>query len=161
MPRGPEDEDLEGPPERVPRGPDDEDLEGPPDQRSNQASGSTRDRGRAVEEAVAAHLQAHGLEIVDRNYTAAGAELDLVARDRAPDGAPVYVFVEVRSRASEEHGSPLETVDAAKQRRVIRAATAWLVAHALWERVEVRFDVVGVELGHAPIWIRGAFEADR
>jgi len=63
------------------------------------------------------------------------------------------------------HGSPLESVDRRKQARVIRAATAWLVANDLWERVEVRFDVVGVELddeGHplaAPTWIRAAFES--
>lgn len=120
--------------------------------------GSTRDRGRAVEEAVAAHLQAHGLRIVDRNYTGGGAELDLVACEPAPDGALTYVFVEVRSRASAEHGSPLETIGADKQRRVIRAATTWLCAHELWERVEVRFDVVAVEHGHEPTWIRGAFE---
>lgn len=113
---------------------------------------------------MAAHLQAHGLGIVDQNYTGGGAELDLVACEPAPGGTHTYVFVEVRSRASAEHGSPLETIDADKQRRVIRAATAWLVAHDLWERVEVRFDVVAVELGSEPIriiWIRGAFEADR
>lgn len=108
---------------------------------------------------MAAHLQAHGLRIVDQNYTAAGAELDLVACEPAPDGALTYVFVEVRSRASTEHGSPLETIDVAKQRRVIRAATAWLVAHDLWERVEVRFDVVAVELDtNALTWLRHAFE---
>lgn len=123
------------------------------------ASGSTRDRGRAVEQAVAAHLQAHGLRIVDQNYTGGGAELDLVACEPAPDGALTYVFVEVRSRASTEHGSPLETIDVAKQRRVIRAATAWLVAHDLWEGVEVRFDVVAVELDtNALTWLRHAFE---
>ena len=108
---------------------------------------------------MAAHLQAHGLRIVDQNYTAAGAELDLVACEPDPDGALTYVFVEVRSRASTEHGSPLETIDVAKQRRVIRAATAWLVAHDLWERVEVRFDVVAVELDtNALTWLRHAFE---
>jgi putative endonuclease len=123
-------------------------------------SSSTRDRGRAVEQAVAAYLCARGLEIVDQNYTGGGAELDLVAREPAPDGTGTYVFVEVRSRASAEHGSPLETIDANKQRRVIRAATAWLVTHELWERVEVRFDVVAVEQDHEPTWIRGAFEAD-
>ena len=122
--------------------------------------GSTRDRGRAVEQAVAAYLRAHGLRIVDQNYTGGGAELDLVACEPAPDGTDTYVFVEVRSRASAEHGSPLETIDANKQRRVIRAATAWLVAHELWERVEVRFDVVAVEHGHDPTWIRNAFERD-
>ena len=122
--------------------------------------GSTRDRGRAVEQAVAAYLRAHGRRIVDQNYTGGGAELDLVACEPAPDGTDTYVFVEVRSRASAEHGSPLETIDANKQRRVIRAATAWLVAHELWERVEVRFDVVAVEHGHDPTWIRNAFERD-
>lgn len=111
-----------------------------------------------MEQAVASHLEAHGLEIVARNYESAGAEIDLVARDAAPDGAPILVFVEVRSRATDEHGSPLETVDRRKQRRIIRAATAWLVAQGLWERVEVRFDVVAV-VGDTPQWIRDAFEA--
>lgn len=124
------------------------------------APGSTRDRGRAVEQAVAEHLRAHGLEVVASNYEGGGAELDLVAREAAPNGALTYVFVEVRSRASSEHGSPLETVDHRKQRRVVRAATAWLVAQGLWEQVEVRFDVVAVELGHELTWIRGAFEVD-
>ncbi len=122
--------------------------------------GSTRDRGRQIEQAVAEHLRAHGLEIIDHNYEGAGAELDLVAREAAPDGSLTYVFVEVRSRASSEHGSPLETVDRRKQRRIVRAASAWLLSQDLWERVEVRFDVVGVELGSPPTWIRAAFEAD-
>lgn len=126
------------------------------------ARGSTRDRGRAAERAAADHLEAHGLRVVDRNFEAAGAELDLVAHDDATP--PTYVFVEVRSRSSREHGSPLETVDRRKQQRVIRSATAWLVQHELWERVEVRFDVVAVELdpqgapAGEPTWIRGAFE---
>lgn len=124
---------------------------------------STIERGRVAEDAAAAHLVAHGLEIVDRNYSAAGAELDLVARAPASEGS-TCVFVEVRSRASSELGSPLETVDRRKQRRVIRAATAWLVEHELWERVEVRFDVVAVERPAEPsgapaiTWIRDAFE---
>lgn len=123
--------------------------------------GSTRERGRAAEEAAAELLRTHGLEIVDRNYTGGGAELDLVACERTPgSGVPTIVFVEVRSRASTQHGSALETVDASKQRRVIRAATTWLVAHDLWERVETRFDVVAIEHGSEPTWIRNAFEAD-
>lgn len=121
---------------------------------------STRDRGRAVEQVVAEHLAAHGLEIVERNYVGSGAELDLVAREAAPDGSLTYVFVEVRSRASAEHGSALETIDLRKQRRVARAATAWLVAQGLWERVEVRFDVVAFELGCELVWVRDAFEID-
>jgi Holliday junction resolvase-like predicted endonuclease len=41
---------------------------------------------------------------------------------------------------------------------VIRAATAWLVDRDLWERVPVRFDVVGVT-GDRIDWVRGAFVA--
>lgn len=127
------------------------------------SGGSTRDRGRAAEQAAADHLVACGLQIIERNYTGAGAELDLVARS---DGAPpTYVFVEVRSRSSRDHGSPLETVDRRKQRRVVRAATAWLVDNELWEQVEARFDVMAVELGPdarptgAIDWVRDAFDA--
>ena len=120
---------------------------------------STRERGQAVEARVAGFLEEQGLRIVDRNVTAAGGEVDLVALTEHDD-EPLYVFVEVRSRAADDLGSPLETVDAGKQRRVIRAATAWLVAHDLWERVAVRFDVVGVT-GDRVDWIRSAFVAAR
>jgi putative endonuclease len=120
---------------------------------------STRERGQAVEARVAELLEAHGLRIVDRNVAAAGGEVDLVAISEQSD-EPLYVFVEVRSRAADDLGSPLETVDVSKQRRVIRAATAWLVARDLWERVAVRFDVVGVT-GDRVDWIRSAFVVAR
>ncbi|MEM7159132.1 MAG: YraN family protein [Myxococcota bacterium] len=133
---------------------------------SSPPRGSTTHRGRAAEEAAAALVVSAGLRIVQRNFSAAGAELDLVALEHDDADAPTYVFIEVRSRASSEHGSAVETVDRRKQRRVIRAATAWLVQRDLWERVEVRFDVIGVALDEdgeprgTPHWIRDAFQAE-
>ncbi len=120
----------------------------------------TRSRGAQNETRAAAHLSAAGLEILDRNVTLAGAELDLVACERGEDGLCTLVFVEVRSRASARRGHPLETVGARKQARVIRAAKAWLSGRGLWERVAVRFDVVGLVGRDEPeiCWIRGAFE---
>ncbi|MCH9680304.1 MAG: YraN family protein [Deltaproteobacteria bacterium] len=111
---------------------------------------------------MAEHLEAHGLRIIERNVEIGGAELDIVACEDSDDGPSGYVFVEVRSRASSRLGSPLETVGRDKQRRIVRGATAWLMAHGLWERVEVRFDVVAVDIadGGGPQWIRGAFEVD-
>jgi putative endonuclease len=125
--------------------------------------GSTRERGRAVEQLVAGIAEQRGVEILDRNFEAAGAELDLVGRIH--DGTDdVIVFVEIRSRSRDELGSPLETVDARKQRQIIRAATAWLVRHDLWDRVAARFDVVGVvgEPDEDPQveWVENAFEAE-
>jgi len=124
---------------------------------------STRDRGRAAEDAVAQVLERAGLEIIERNVTAGGVELDVVARERDPIDGWIYIFCEVRSRAEDALGEPIETVDWLKRSRLIKGATAWLVAHQLWERVAVRFDVVGLTGpdSNAPadiVWIRGAFE---
>ena len=123
---------------------------------------STRSIGRACEARVADHLRAQGLEIVAQNVEIAGAELDLIARTVAPSESTV-IFVEVRSRARGDRGSPLETIDGRKRRQIVRAATAWLVKEGLWERTAVRFDVIGV-VGNdeAPEiqWIAGAFDAD-
>lgn len=126
--------------------------------------GSTRAVGQRAEDLAATKIVAAGLEIVARNVELAGAELDLIARGH--DGvAPMVVFVEVRSRGREDLGSPIETVDARKQRQIVRAARAWLVQNDLWERVAVRFDVIGISPGpnaKAPsiTWIEGAFEVD-
>lgn len=122
------------------------------------APGSTRARGRSTEDLAAAHLEAAGLLIVDRNVEEKLAEVDLVARDE--DGT--HVFVEVRGRKHGEHGHPLETVDARKQARIVRGATAWLVAQELWDKVPLRFDVIAVTYDTTPptiTWIKNAFEA--
>ncbi|MBX7078816.1 MAG: YraN family protein [Nannocystaceae bacterium] len=121
---------------------------------------STRARGQRVEAQVAAFLARHGLELVATNVTLANAELDLVMR--ADTGEPTIVFVEVRSRRDAERGHPVETIDATKRRRIVRAATAFLVAQGLWERVAVRFDVVTVVGDDAPQfeWWPSAFEVD-
>jgi len=61
-----------------------------------------------------------------------------VAEDRG-----VLVFVEVRSRTGEERGHPLETVNARKRARVVRAARLYLEA-AQPSATAFRFDVAGV-----------------
>lgn len=128
---------------------------------------STRARGQESENLAARFLEARGLVVVDRNVRAGGVELDLVARMPAggDDRVDTLVFVEVRSREDERAGSPEETVDARKQARLRRGATAWLVQQGLWEQVAVRFDVVAIVVGapesaEAPriTWIPGAFE---
>lgn len=113
---------------------------------------STRERGRAGEDRAAAFLIDHGVEILERNVTCAGAELDLVVRE-----GETIVFVEVRGRSRDDHGHPFETVDARKQGRLRRGATAWLVARDLWERVAVRFDVIALVGDEDPQWLRDAF----
>ena len=70
---------------------------------------------------------------------AGGNELDLIARR----GRELR-FVEVKEKTGDGFGDPLEMVTAEKQRRVRRAAAAWLAAHPHLNGLRVGFDVVAV-----------------
>ena len=78
------------------------------------------------------------MRIVGRQVRVGGGELDLVAVERR-----TIVFVEVKTRRSDAAGHPLEAVSAGKQRRLTRAALAYLRRHELLE-CAARFDVVAV-----------------
>ena len=100
-----------------------------------------RDAGKPLgvrgEEAAARYLKRLGYRIVARADRLKPGELDLVAIDR-----DTVVFVEVKTRESAEAGHPSEA-DAAKQRRLTRAAVTFLKCHGLLES-PARFDVVAV-----------------
>ena len=93
-----------------------------------------------------------GYEILDRNFTCKGGEIDLVCRE-----AGVVVFVEVRGRADRGRGHPEETVGWHKQQRVLRAAAVYLLRRKLGEP-PCRFDVIGIDPAGARLY-RDAFQA--
>ncbi len=99
-------------------------------------------RGARGEAIAAKHLARMGYTICDRNWRCRVGELDLVCRD-----GDTLVFVEVRTVSTDFLDSPLETIDAGKQRRVARTAEAYLRSA---DYVHVRFDVVGVVLTKPP-----------
>ena len=120
--------------------------------------GHTRARGAAGEELAARHLEQLGFRIVARNVHLRHAELDLIALDGA-----TLVVVEVRLRASERFGSAAESVDARKQRRIVRAATELLARGGLPRFSRVRFDVVAIDASADPPVVthfRDAFTED-
>lgn len=107
-------------------------------------------RGASAERAAAALLIAAGYRIVERNFRCKAGELDIVARD-----GEVLVFVEVRSRADDEHGHAAEMVRRTKQRRVARVAAHYLaMVQPAFERC--RFDVIAITAGE-PVLIQDAF----
>lgn len=73
---------------------------------------------------------------------AGGNELDLIARR----GRRLR-FVEVKEKRGSGWGDPLEMVTAEKQRRVRRAASAWLAARPELRGLTIGFDVVAVREG--------------
>ena len=96
-----------------------------------------------------------GYEVLERNFTCRGGELDLVCRE-----GEVLVFVEVRGRRDQGRGAPEETVSWHKQRRVLHAAAVYLSARQGQRRGHpepvCRFDVVGID-GRGARLYRDAF----
>lgn len=119
---------------------------------------TTRKLGEDGEARAWAHLQRHGLSLVQRNYRVAagprarGGEVDLIVRDR--DGT--LVFVEVRSRGGMSHGGAAASVSPAKQRSLVLAAQHYLRRFA--SPPPCRFDVVALD-GDRIEWLRAAFDA--
>ena len=114
--------------------------------------------GAQVERAASAFLQGYGLVAIAANARYRDGELDLVMRD-----GDTLVFVEVRHRRSDGHGGAAASVDAAKQRKVVRAAQRFLLANVQFAERPCRFDVV--EAAGDPDapqlnWLRDAFRAD-
>jgi len=100
--------------------------------------GAHRRFGARGEDLAAAWYEAHGYRILDRNWRCPEGELDLVCCRGA-----TLVVCEVKARRSDDYGSPLDAVTAAKRCRVRRLAARWLRVHRQrWDTV--RFDVVAV-----------------
>jgi putative endonuclease len=111
--------------------------------------------GRDAEARAAAFLQAAGLTLLTRNYRCRMGELDIVAREQA-----VLVVAEVRLRSRDDYGGAAASVTGRKQRRIVRATRHLLAARPALARLPIRFDVLVVPAGVAPIqWLRGAFDA--
>lgn len=123
------------------------------------APASTKQIGDRAEALALAHLQRHGLVLVERNYRVArgprarGGEIDLVMRD---PGDGTLVFVEVRARGDARRGGAAATVGPAKQRSLVFAARCYLMR--LPTEPRCRFDLVAID-GEQVQWLRGAFEA--
>ncbi|MEM9283638.1 MAG: YraN family protein [Verrucomicrobiota bacterium] len=103
--------------------------------------------GKTGERLAAKQLWRNGRKVLYRNYRPrGGGEVDLVVRD-----GEILVFVEVKTRTSEQFGRPADAVDRTKQQLIIRGANAWL-RELNHPEVIFRFDVIEVLLleGESP-----------
>lgn len=108
-------------------------------------------RGQAGEDDALAHLQQHGLQLVERNFRCKGGEIDLIMQERG-----ALVFVEVRKRAGSGYGGAAASVTARKQARLIIAAQVFLQRFKM--PPACRFDVIAID-GEALTWLKNAIDA--
>lgn len=98
----------------------------------------SRGVGQEWERLAEKTLVASGYRILDRNVRTRAGELDFVARER-----DTLCFIEVKGRRSMAFGLPEEAVTLEKQRRIFRAAEAYLRRRRI-RKARCRFDVVSV-----------------
>ena len=113
--------------------------------------------GRRAERRAERHLRRRGLVTLARNFRKPFGEIDLIMREGA-----VLVFVEVRLRGPGAWTDGAASVDPAKQRRLARAAEAYLAKHPRYASDVSRFDVVsmsGTNFGANIVWITDAFSS--
>jgi putative endonuclease len=88
------------------------------------------------------HYRLRFYRILGTNVWIAGYELDLVVRR-----GRTVAFVEVKSKSDDRFGDPVEMVTPEKQRRIRKAAEAWLASHPEHDGCQVRLDVVTERAG--------------
>jgi putative endonuclease len=96
--------------------------------------------GTRGERVAARHLKRLGYRILKKNYTCAVGEIDIIAAD-----GDQVVFVEVKTRRSDEAADPENSVNRAKQRKIIRTAKVFLSQYGA-QNIASRFDVISVLL---------------
>ena len=97
-------------------------------------------RGALGERAAKRHLRRLGLKFLTANFRSARGEIDLIFRD-----ADCLVFVEVKTRSSEDWVRPAAAVNARKRRLVSQTALDYLKL-LKQPPVKIRFDIVEVLL---------------
>ncbi len=115
--------------------------------------------GRRGEDLAHRFLRRLGFTVVARNYRphTGGGEIDIVAWDKEQ-----LVFIEVKTRATREFGTPDRAVDPEKQAYIHRAGREYARrAGVEWDLV--RFDIIGIVLTRPPEieLLRDAFRPGR
>lgn len=115
---------------------------------------TTVHRGNAAETIALSYLKQHGLKELTRNYKTRSGEIDLIMLDNS-----TIVFIEVRSRSSDQFMDTVETIDNRKIQRIIRTSRSYLQRQPD-HYDSCRFDIVTLtgKISSAQIdWIKNAF----
>lgn len=102
-------------------------------------------RGELGERAAEKQLRKLGMKFLTRNFRSDRGEIDLIFRDE-----DCLVFIEVKTRSSEEWSRPAAAVDARKKRLICQTALDYLRLIKNPE-VKIRFDIVEVLLSDGKV----------
>lgn len=108
-------------------------------------------KGRRGEALARAYLTLKLYKILESNFRAGGAEIDIIAQK-----GEYVVFVEVKYRANTDNGYPAQAVTPYKQGQIKKAALVYMAKHSL-TNTSFRFDIIEI-LGGKINHIKDAFQ---
>ncbi len=112
-------------------------------------------KGNEAEKLALQYLKKQGLKYVSVQFQSKMGEIDLIMRQNNE-----IVFVEVRSLRISTFYEPFESINSAKQRKLILTAQCYLNSHSWTADFTARFDVVSIigdQLNPKITWIPNAF----
>ena len=98
-----------------------------------------RARGNIGEDAVCSFLERNGYEMIARNFTVHGGEIDIIAKK-----GDMLCFVEVKSRREDPLAEGEQAMTKAKKANIVKAAGRFLETYE--QGCDCRFDVAVVTL---------------
>lgn len=104
---------------------------------------NTSSTGKFGEDLAADFLIKRGHEILRRNFIYQRCEIDIIARKDN-----WLLFVEVKTRSSDDFGNPEEFVSSAQAGRIMHAAEQFIYT-TNWHG-HIRFDIISVKNGAVP-----------
>lgn len=105
----------------------------------NERYENNREKGDRGERVAIKYLENIGYKIIKRNFHYSKiAEIDIIAEEN-----DVLVFIEVKSRYSDEFGNPLLSINSKKIHSLRKAAEAYLYINKITDK-DCRFDVITV-----------------
>ncbi len=113
--------------------------------------------GKYAEILACHYLQQQNLKLISQNYHCRRGEIDLIMQDQQ-----TLVFIEVRYRKNAYFGSALESVNHAKQQKIITTAEYYLLQNKD-DYSDYRFDVIAIMPTQANAdpeitWVKNAFQ---
>ncbi len=102
------------------------------------------ERGKAGEALAEAYLKEQGLTILDKNFRAKRAEIDLVATDNKE-----LIIVEVKLRQNNRFGFPEEFVSTQKEKLLKLAGYTYKEINHI--HMSLRFDVIAISIDEKEI----------
>lgn len=98
--------------------------------------------GKIGEDFVERYFKLHGYKILERNFKCRLGEIDIICqRDEE------ISFIEVKARSGDTFGTPAESVNKDKIKRIKNAAKLYLMINDIGSKT-IKFDVVEIYLNH-------------